>query len=113
MSRRIIFQFEDDLDYQMKAIHSTVELFRGLSRHVDGVYKYSRIRDVTQGNPIRNNDIVVGSRLLANLRRVQLSNDLFADNTLAAGNNFTIEMETGTGKTYVIFGKILNTSSQL
>lgn len=107
MSRRIIFQFEDDLDYQMKAIHSTVELFRGLSRHVDGVYKYSRIRDVTQGNPIRNNDIVVGSRLLENLRRVQLSNDLFADNTLAAGNNFTIEMETGTGKTYVYLRTIL------
>ncbi len=34
MSRRITFQFEDDLDYQMKAIHSTMELFRGLSRHV-------------------------------------------------------------------------------
>ncbi|NLK77471.1 MAG: hypothetical protein GX284_07100 [Clostridiales bacterium] len=31
MSKRITFQFEDDLDYQMQAIHSTVELFRGLS----------------------------------------------------------------------------------
>ena len=75
----------------MQAIHSTVELFRGLSRHVDGVYRYNRIHDVTQGNPIRNNDIVVGSRLLENLRKVQLSNDLFADNVLADGNNFTIE----------------------
>ena len=26
MSKRITFQFEDDLDYQMQAIHSTVEL---------------------------------------------------------------------------------------
>lgn len=34
MPKRIIFQFEDDLDYQIQAIHSTVELFRGLSRHV-------------------------------------------------------------------------------
>jgi type III restriction enzyme len=32
MSNRITFQFEDDLDYQMQAIRSTVELFRGLSR---------------------------------------------------------------------------------
>lgn len=107
MSKRITFQFEDDLDYQMQAIHSTVELFRGLSRHVDGVYRYNRIHDVTQGNPIRNNDIVVGSRLLENLRKVQLSNDLFADNVLAEGNNFTIEMETGTGKTYVYLRTIL------
>lgn len=38
MPKRIIFQFEDDLDYQIRAIHSTVELFRGLSRHVDGIY---------------------------------------------------------------------------
>lgn len=107
MTKRITFQFEDDLDYQIQAIHSTVELFRGLSRHVDGVYRYNRIHDVTQGNPIRNNDIVVGSRLLENLRKVQLSNELFADNILADGNNFTIEMETGTGKTYVYLRTIL------
>ena len=107
MANRITFQFEDDLDYQMQAIHSTVELFRGLSRHVDGIYRYNRIHDVTQGNPVRNNDIVVGSRLLENLRGVQLSNNLFADNALAPGNNFTIEMETGTGKTYVYLRTIL------
>lgn len=44
MAKRITFQFEDDLDYQMQAIHSTVELFRGLSRHVDGIYRPNRIR---------------------------------------------------------------------
>lgn len=107
MSKRITFQFEDDLDYQMQAIHSTVELFRGLSRHVDGIYRPNRIRKVGEGDPVRNNDIVVGSRLLENLRKVQLSNDLFADNVLAEGNNFTIEMETGTGKTYVYLRTIL------
>lgn len=107
MANRITFQFEDDLDYQMQAIHSTVELFRGLSRHVDGIYRPNRIRKIGEGDPIRNNDIVVGSRLLQNLRDVQLSNDLFADNTLADGNNFTIEMETGTGKTYVYLRTIL------
>ena len=91
MAKRITFQFEDDLDYQMQAIHSTVELFRGLSRHVDSIYRPNRIRKVGEGDPVRNNDIVVGSRLLENLRKVQLSNDLFADNVLAEGNNFTIE----------------------
>ena len=70
MPKRIIFQFEDDLDYQIQAIHSTVELFRGLSRHVDGIYRPSRTRKFGEGDPVRNNDIVVGSRLLENLRRV-------------------------------------------
>lgn len=107
MSKRITFQFEDDLDYQMQAIHSTVELFRGLSRHVDGIYRPARTRKFGEGDPIRNNDIVAGSRLLENLREVQLSNDLFADNSLADGNNFTVEMETGTGKTYVYLRTIL------
>ena len=107
MAKRITFQFEDDLDYQMQAIHSTVELFRGLSRHVDGIYRSKRIRKFGEGDPIRNNDIVVGSRLLENLRKVQLSNNLFADSSLVPGNNFTIEMETGTGKTYVYLRTIL------
>ena len=66
-----------------------------------------RIRKVGEGDLVRNNDIVVGSRLLENLRKVQLSNDLFADNVLADGNNFTIDMETGTGKTYVYLRTIL------
>lgn len=107
MPKRITFQFEDDLDYQMQAIRSTIELFRGLSRNVDGIYRPNRTRKFGEGDPVRNSDIVVGTRLLKNLRRVQLANNLFADNTLEDGNNFTIEMETGTGKTYVYLRTIL------
>ncbi|MCI5620711.1 MAG: DEAD/DEAH box helicase family protein [Lachnospiraceae bacterium] len=107
MANHIIFQFEDDLDYQMQAIHSTIELFRGLSRQIDGIYRPSRIRKIGEGDPVRNPDIVVGTRLIENLRKVQLSNNLFADNDLVEGKNFTIEMETGTGKTYVYLRTIL------
>lgn len=107
MAKRITFQFDDDLDYQLQAVKSTVELFNGLSRRVDGIYRPDRIRKIGEGDPVRNNDIVVGSRLLENLRSVQLQNDLFADSVLAEGNNFTIEMETGTGKTYVYLRTIL------
>ena len=31
MPKRIIFQFEDDLDYQIQAIHSTVELLQAVT----------------------------------------------------------------------------------
>ena len=52
------------------------------------------------GAIIRNPEIVEGKRLLENLNGVQLENGLFADSTMAS-NDFSIEMETGTGKTYV------------
>ena len=107
MSKRITFQFDDNLDYQLQAVRSTVELFKGLSRQIDGIYRPNRTRKIGEGDPVRNNDIVVGTRLLENLRRVQLQNDLFADSALAEGNSFTIEMETGTGKTYVYLRTIL------
>ncbi|MCM1186681.1 MAG: DEAD/DEAH box helicase family protein [Lachnoclostridium sp.] len=107
MAERITFQFDDDLDYQVQAVKSVVELFKGLSRQIDGIYRPNRIRKIGEGDPIRNHDIVTGSRLLKNLRQVQLQNDLFADSALAEGNNFTIEMETGTGKTYVYLRTIL------
>lgn len=112
MANKITFQFDDSLDYQLQAVQSAVELFRGISRKVDGIYCPNRIRKVGEGDPVRNTDIVVGSRLLENLRRVQLSNDLFADNVLAEGNNFTIEMETGTGKTYVYLRTILELNKE-
>ena len=107
MPKRITFQFDDDLDYQLQAVRSTVELFKGLSRQADSIYRPNRTRKIGEGNPVRNNDIVAGPRLLENLRHVQLRNDLFADPQLAEGNNFTIEMETGTGKTYVYLRTIL------
>ena len=56
MPKRITFQFEDDLDYQMQAIHSTIELFRGLSRNVDGIYRPNRTRKFGEGDPVRNSD---------------------------------------------------------
>ncbi|MDD3416182.1 MAG: DEAD/DEAH box helicase family protein [Lachnospiraceae bacterium] len=107
MAKRIAFQFDDELEYQLKAINSAVELFRGLPRQVDGVYKPRHNYIPGMGDPIRNKDIIVGSRLLQNLRGVQLENQLFADETLAENNNFTVEMETGTGKTYVYLRTIL------
>ena len=106
MANKITFQFDDSLDYQIQAVKSTVELFRGLSRSIDGIYRPDRARKIGEGDPIRNHGIVTGRRLLENLRGVQLKNELFSDNELY-NNNFTIEMETGTGKTYVYLRTIL------
>ena len=100
MSKRVTFQFDDELEYQLKAINSVVALFKGLPRIDDGIYRPKHIRSVAAGDPVRNVNIVAGTKLRANLRQVQLDNKLFADQEIM-DNNFTIEMETGTGKTYV------------
>ncbi len=108
-SHRIPFQFEDNLPHQSKAIESVVSIFNGLTRAPSGIYK--RVRKNLQDEPRRNVDIVVGTRLLENLQQVQLTNNLFLDSSLH-GNNFTVEMETGTGKTYVYLRTILELNKQ-
>jgi len=108
VASRINFQFNDKLKYQLDAISSVVDLFKGAVRQDEGtIYRnLNRIKKIGEGDPVRNPQIVKPSRLLSNLREVQLRNMLFIDNELK-GNNFTIEMETGTGKTYVYLRTIL------
>lgn len=108
LANRVNFQFDDKLPYQLDAISAVVDLFKGVSRKDEGtIYQnISRIRKLGEGDPVRNPQIVKPTRLLKNLQQVQLRNRLFVDNEIK-GFNFTIEMETGTGKTYVYLRTIL------
>ena len=110
MSNKIIFQFDDNLEYQKKAVNSVVELFRGLPKSLDSIYA-ERIRKtrLTEKDPVRNIDIVKGNKLFQNLKKVQLKNGLFTDEKAYNKHerDFTVEMETGTGKTYVYLRTIL------
>ena len=56
------------------------------------------VADTDKG--LGNRLTLVDDQLLDNLRSVQLRNGLAPSSTLASGD-FTVEMETGTGKTYV------------
>ena len=110
MSNKIIFQFDDNLEYQKKAVNSVVELFRGLPKSLDSIYA-ERIRKtrLTEKDPVRNIDIVRGNKLFQNLKKVQLKNGLFTNEKAYSKHerDFTVEMETGTGKTYVYLRTIL------
>ena len=110
MSNKIIFQFDDNLEYQKKAVNSVVELFRGLPKLLDSIYA-ERIRKtrLMEKDPVRNIDIVRGNKLFQNLKKVQLKNGLFTDEKAYSKHkrDFTVEMETGTGKTYVYLRTIL------
>src|SRR5580692_8816864 len=101
------FHFEPDLDYQHTAIESVCDLFRGQETCRT---EFTVTRDpyaAQQNMPYAQNDLGIGNRLqllddelLNNLDDIQIRNGLRPSSSLASGD-FTVEMETGTGKTYV------------
>lgn len=106
------FTFEADLDYQRDAIDAVTGLFKGqesLTSHFtvqahaglsEGLFEASgdQLGISTQGygNRIR----LVPETILTNLHAAQDNIGLAHESTLDS-MNFTVEMETGTGKTYV------------
>ena len=96
-------QFDSNQQYQLDAIQAVVEIFDGQPL-AQGEYE---IRfDATGGDlltqlGVGNNLVLDESTILANLQRVQRRNEIEPVATELAGLNFSTEMETGTGKTYV------------
>lgn len=102
-------QFEDNLDYQQTAIASVVDLFKGqeITRSEFTVTFGGGGSGAQASLGMAESQLGVGNRLelvdddlLDNLKAVQLKNGLAQDSVLRSGD-FTVEMETGTGKTYV------------
>ena len=97
--------FEPNLDYQLQAIEAVCGLFHGQETCRT---EFTVTRDGASGQmSFLENDLGIGNRLtllddelLANLHAIQLRHGLAPSATLASGD-FTVEMETGTGKTYV------------
>jgi type III restriction enzyme len=98
-------QFDKNLDYQQQAIASVVDLFRGQTpMHTNfTVSAYNgQIGLFDTENGIGNRLELDEEEILKNLQEVQLRNGLPQTKFLKAGEyDFDIEMETGTGKTYV------------
>ena len=99
--------FEPDLDFQHDAIEAVCDLFRGqeLCRT-----EFTVTRDVLAKQTslaFAESDLGIGNRLtllddeiVKNLGDIQLRNGIPPAGQLTSGD-FTVEMETGTGKTYV------------
>ena len=106
-------KFDSQLDFQIEAINSVVDLFKGQTKK-PFVYTAQIIPNLLD---------LSKERILENLQEIQKKNGLpvsneleiprqtSSDTPLQKGNkepyNFTIEMETGTGKTYVYLRSIL------
>ncbi|MDO4904900.1 MAG: DEAD/DEAH box helicase family protein [Lautropia sp.] len=110
-------RFDPNLDYQMQAVDAVCDLFRGQALchndftvtlrapapdEADGAVTSAQMMpgmaesDLGIGNHLSLSD----EELLENLVDVQLRSGLTPATALASGD-FTVEMETGTGKTYV------------
>ena len=99
--------FEPDLDFQMQAVEAVCDLFRGQEICRTEFTVTPDPRQPQARLPFYENDLGIGNRLtlldeeiLANLKKIQLRNAVAPSDSLDSGD-FTVEMETGTGKTYV------------
>ena len=102
-------KFNPSLDYQQDAIESTLSVFEGLSSSGEA-YRERGIANVLDLDP---------DKLLANLHKVQEQRyiekaaSLFEEDDLYPFPNFSVEMETGTGKTYVYLRSIFELNKKL
>lgn len=117
--------FESNLDYQLSAIEAVCDLFQGqeicrseftvtmrasATLAGDDLFPGTVPQQMTLG--VAESDLGIGNRLTLlddelteNLHAIQLKNGLPPSGTLVSGD-FTVEMETGTGKTYVYLRSI-------
>jgi len=92
-------KFDPNLDFQIDSINSIVDLFKGQPKKHFG-YNFQIIPNVLN---------LSKEKIFENLQEVQKKNRLPLSNAddLKEPYNFTVEMETGTGKTYVYLRTIL------
>lgn len=102
-------QFDSNLDYQDRAIDSIVGIFEGqevcqsnfsVSRMTDNIL-HSIDNELGIGNRLE----LLDDELLTNVQNIQLKNGLPQSKKLDS-MDFSVEMETGTGKTYVYLKSI-------
>lgn len=115
------FQFKIQR-YQTEAVEDTVNVFRGQPKRDPKHY----CRDIGKATKhifsdaedagYRNADVELDKKqLLSNIRETQVRNQIVPSTTLVSGHgvvNLDIEMETGTGKTYVYIKTMFELNKQ-
>lgn len=93
--------FESNLQFQQDAIKSITDLFEGQPLE-ESILEQSLKEKGTLNliNSVGNNLILSEEQILINLQGIQETNEV-ERTTQLAGMHFSVEMETGTGKTYV------------
>ena len=94
-------QFDANQQFQLDAINAAVDLFKGQPAGVSD-FAFAKATGIggTFLSVVANNLILDNETILKNLQAVQKANRVEESSKLD-GFHFSIEMETGTGKTYV------------
>ena len=111
-------KFDSELDYQKDAVSSVVDLFRGQTPKQSNFTVC--LYDAMEGQGTLYTSTGIGNKLelidediLDNLKEVQLRNGLKQSTAIEHGKyDFDIEMETGTGKTYVYLRTIFELNAK-
>lgn len=109
MAKNMTLKFESHLEYQDDAVNSICDIFEG-EEIFQSNFSITPIKGeesalfqratIGIGNSIK----MIEEDMLANMQRIQLRNGVPQSTTESfkkEGMNFSVEMETGTGKTYV------------
>ncbi len=93
--------FDANLQYQQHAIKSITDLFEGQPME-DTIMEYdlNEPGSLNLINGVGNNLVLSEKQILENLKKIQERNEVPVSDRLD-GMHFSVEMETGTGKTYV------------
>ncbi|UZH55840.1 DEAD/DEAH box helicase family protein [Salinimicrobium tongyeongense] len=95
------FKFEADLEYQKEAFNAITGIFEGQPTE-DSIREFGLQEESSLNfiNGVSNKLALSEEQVLQNLQEIQKKNDILPSKELD-GMNFSVEMETGTGKTYV------------
>ena len=107
-------KFEENLEYQLDAVNSITDIFSG-QEIAKTVFTVEKTNNPQLSITINENELGAGNKLsllpedvLKNLNNIQTRNGLAKTYKLVKSDyNFSIEMETGTGKTYVYLRTIM------
>ncbi|MCB7175758.1 DEAD/DEAH box helicase family protein [Lactiplantibacillus plantarum] len=103
----------DTLDYQTDAVNSAIQVFDGQKVKASNftITDESPQGTLLDGIGIGNRVIINEEQMLKNVRKTQILNGIAPSDSLFGNNSafpqFNIEMETGTGKTFVYLKTIL------
>lgn len=116
-------KFDSTQEYQIQAVNSFIDLFDGQPLNQgDYTIEINAKADIGQQLSTIQTELGIGNHLaidedtiLKNLHNIQERNDLdpiSEQEFKIYGNNFSVEMETGTGKTYVYLRTIFELSQK-
>ena len=117
-------RFDSDLEHQKEAVAAAVNVFEGQNIQQDDCSPIKQNWSGELSSGLQHSELGVANtlriednRILENVRKIQEQNEVSQSaKYLEGGNynfpNFTIEMETGTGKTYVYLRSIFELNRQ-